>query len=54
MNPNESLDSIRAILDTIVDPDYNELMDLVEGLDNWLSAGGSLPKEWEWRGSGCE
>lgn len=53
MDPDETLNNIRDILDTKVDPDYDQLSELFKGLDDWLCAGGFLPHDWKWRGSGC-
>lgn len=49
VDPNEALNGIRDILDTSVDPDYDLLTTLFEGLDDWLCAGGFLPHDWKWR-----
>ena len=54
MDPDKTLSEIREIIDTPVDPDYNRLVDLVDALDQWLFAGGYLPHDWKWRGSGCQ
>lgn len=54
MDPDETLNGIRGILDTSVDRDYDRLAGLFEDLDNWLCAGGFLPHDWKWRGSGCK
>lgn len=51
MDPNEALAEIRRMVaEASDDPesaDINYLVDLVDGLDKWLSTGGFLPKEWE-------
>lgn len=49
MDPDETLNCIRDILDTLVDPDYDQLARLFESLDDWLCAGGFLPHDWKWR-----
>lgn len=54
MDPDKTLSEIREILDTTIDRDYDRLADLVEELDAWLFAGGYLPHDWKWRGSGCQ
>ena len=51
MDPNAALAEIREIISGY-DPDSDEhdeagrLVDLVEGLDDWLSKGGALPEAW--------
>lgn len=54
MDPDETLNCIRDIIDTVVDPNYDELVNLFESLDDWLCGGGFLPHDWKWRGSGCK
>lgn len=53
MDPNVTLGRIREILeaydreeDEVSHHLGNELVDLVEGLDHWLSGGGFLPAPW--------
>ncbi|AYF78025.1 hypothetical protein D7D52_34125 [Nocardia yunnanensis] len=59
MDPNAALTRIRELLKASDDLGYVEgsdqnpavgmlfhLIDAVEGLDQWLSQGGFLPKEW--------
>lgn len=48
MDPNSTLAEIRSLLSKSDDLEaLSELPDLIEGLDNWLSRGGFLPREWE-------
>lgn len=53
MDPNAALAQIRELTDKasrygeLSDSETNLLVDLVEGLDGWLSKGGSLPEPWE-------
>lgn len=54
MDPNANLERIRVLVRNALrgdgdDDETAELADLVEGLDEWLSAGGFLPKAWERR-----
>lgn len=62
MDPNAALAEIRGIIHRITTgnggqwqgedlkrQDRDRLVDLVEGLDGWLSAGGFLPSAWERR-----
>lgn len=49
MDPDESLSEIRGLLTPPRGLTWNEtarLAELVDGLDDWLSHGGVLPKEW--------
>jgi hypothetical protein len=51
MDPDTALNQIRGIIakadrDGLAPADMIALMDLIEGLDNWLSKGGFLPDEW--------
>jgi hypothetical protein len=47
MDPNETLEQIRALAKYIGDHDYDALVDLVNSLDSWLSKGGFLPDRWK-------
>ena len=57
MDPDASLEQIRALLGQVatqsVPQDYlseevlEDLAVLVEGLDDWMSKGGFLPKAWQ-------
>ena len=47
MDPNETLEQIRALAKYIGDYDYDALVDLVNSLDSWLSKGGFLPDRWK-------
>lgn len=48
MDPNETLTEIRRLCSLDMSKDEaNRLSDLISGLDNWLSNGGFLPKDWE-------
>ena len=59
MDPNETLRRLRASANDIADAfdrdeeiasaDAAELASYVQALDEWLSKGGFLPKEWEKR-----
>lgn len=48
MDPDETLTQIRVILGRIdlELPDYEQLAELVAGLDAWLAAGGFMPARW--------
>lgn len=47
MDPDEALKRIRALYDADHDSyTAEELIDLIQGLDEWLSRGGFLPKAW--------
>ncbi len=52
MDPEAALEEIRAIVeraddeDTDVVEDHNRLVDLIAGLDQWMSRGGFIPKSW--------
>lgn len=57
MDPNKCLADIRMLVSVLKTPgnecpediraeDVQDLLDNVEALDTWLSAGGFLPKEW--------
>lgn len=53
VDPNEALKQIRTLIarlkDARVEPDYRDAAQLanrVEALDQWLSRGGYLPREW--------
>lgn len=62
MDPNEVLDGIRWMVNYLNDPDETDhertaawdLAEMVDHLDQWLSAGGFLPTDWDTRGSGCQ
>lgn len=52
MDPNENLERQRRIVAGILssvqaDDRAVELAELVEALDQWITNGGFLPKEWE-------
>ena len=47
MDPNKTLEQIRALAKYIGDHDYDALVDLVNSLDSWLSKGGFLPDRWK-------
>ncbi len=51
MDPDETLVEIRRMVseasDDLESADISYLVDLIDGLDSWLSKGGYLPKEWE-------
>jgi hypothetical protein len=52
MDPNEALRLIRQICRDVETDDekvenWDELVNLIEGLDQWISKGGFLPKDWE-------
>jgi len=50
MDPDATLKMIRELAAEVacraVDPDAVELAELVQSLDEWISRGGFLPKEW--------
>jgi hypothetical protein len=54
MDPDQTLAEIREILEQEIDRDHDRLVELVDALDQWLFAGGYLPHDWKWRGSGCQ
>jgi len=44
MDPNATLDELRECVRT---EDYEgRMIELFEALDNWLTKGGGLPKDW--------
>lgn len=52
MDPNEALRRIREYTETptypvAIDTAWDDLTELVEALDGWLSGGGFLPTAWE-------
>jgi len=52
MDPNEALETIRNIVTQHYGgiariSDYEEMADLIAGLDNWLSTGGFMPAPWQ-------
>lgn len=53
MDPNASLEKIRSLIAHVRENGHFDgyedeiLMDLVTGLDEWLTKGGFLPTEWE-------
>lgn len=54
MDPNKTLETIRKLITKLANEDEvwtvedtEEFSYLVEGLDEWLSRGGFLPKAWE-------
>lgn len=54
MDPNTALKAIRVFVthaDLLVDGEheqaFSELVDLVSGLDEWLTDGGFLPAAWQ-------
>jgi hypothetical protein len=52
VDPDAALERIRKIVARAdapaTDPvaDHNELVDLIDGLDRWMSKGGFLPTDW--------
>jgi len=59
MDPNTTLDAIRDITkkvenhpDDLTTDDLAQLAEYVVALDEWLSAGGFLPEQWERAGRG--
>jgi hypothetical protein len=56
MDPNANLAEQRRIRSRIIageelDGDAQRLADLVEALDNWISRGGFLPRDWQQEGN---
>lgn len=53
MDPNKTLAAIREILyeesEATQEEDLQNLCDLMESLDEWLSNGGFLPADWQGR-----
>lgn len=56
MDPNATLRRIRELVKELQEPEGDgydtdtlteELTELVSSLDNWLTKGGFLPKQWE-------
>ena len=51
MDPNAALAELRKFIDMsgidISIGDVIEILDLIEALDEWLTKGGCLPKEWD-------
>lgn len=52
MDPNAALAEIRKLTRDVLkgradEEDIERLAELIEGLDNWLSKGGFLPKNWD-------
>jgi hypothetical protein len=59
MDPDVALDELLDLLDriatladmhpsaTVADRDINRMLELVEGLDSWLTSGGFLPDRWQ-------
>lgn len=52
MDPNAALEAIRNIITQHYGgiartSDYEELADLIAGLDNWMSVGGFMPSPWQ-------
>jgi hypothetical protein len=57
MDPDEALNKLRSILReleerletgfTNAEDDVSTLIDVFQGLDDWLKKGGFLPKDWE-------
>ncbi len=52
MDPNETLDRIRDITTNMMageasDADVDLLPELVEALDQWITRGGFLPRDWQ-------
>lgn len=52
MDPDQSLRDIRHHL--FNEFDLYTLQLAFTALDEWLSAGGFLPEDWSYRGSGCQ
>jgi hypothetical protein len=50
MDPNAALERIRGLVNRMLDdeenPDGQELAELFEGLDQWISSGGFIPTDW--------
>lgn len=52
MDPNATLKRIREFIESVTDgetPDPHEwydFIDLVEGLDDWMSRGAFMPEDW--------
>jgi len=52
MDPDAALEEIRRIVaradadDTDAIEDHSRLVDLIDGLDGWMSRGGALPEMW--------
>jgi len=48
MDPDEALAELRALAEKTISLDVaDEMQQLFSGLDEWLSKGGFLPKDWE-------
>lgn len=51
MDPDEALDGLRVLLAASDDMDpaeaLAEVRELFEGLDDWLSKAGMLPRDWQ-------
>lgn len=49
MDPNETLDELRNLLDEIPDDtgSISRVAELFSALDHWLSRGGFLPQLWQ-------
>lgn len=58
MDPDAALEEVRRIVaradaeGTDIVEDYNRLIDLIDGLDQWISRGGFMPKVWGTQGEG--
>jgi hypothetical protein len=46
MDPNTNLEQIRALVAERIEAG-DELVELVEALDNWITRGGFLPRDWK-------
>lgn len=47
MDPNAALEEIRALIAASEPEDLDDrLVELIEGLDGWLTRGGFLPRQW--------
>ena len=55
MDPEIALIELREMAQDLVwsQPQSSRFAELFIGLDEWLSAGGFLPADWAYRGSGC-
>jgi hypothetical protein len=51
MDPNATLERMRSIADNSRGHDLDEMIELFQALDDWLSRGGFLPREWNTPGA---
>ncbi len=59
MDPDACLSGIRSIVQHADDPDhpdtvehrFDRLVDLIDGIDTWMSRGGYPPRHWQSEGS---